>query len=69
MSDGIYVLGVVVAPGRGAGSPAQSVSAGGAGEWKQVQSRGTARRAQQPQKSARAGVSDASGFTRPGAQS
>eukprot|EP00969_Alexandrium_andersonii_P348588 15413890-Alexandrium_andersonii.AAC.1 len=52
--------------GRGAGSPAQPASTGGAGEWRQVQSKGTARRAQRPQKSLRTGVSDASGFAQPG---
>eukprot|EP00969_Alexandrium_andersonii_P034626 1515054-Alexandrium_andersonii.AAC.1 len=58
-----------MAPGRGAGSLAQPSSNGEAGEWKKVQSRGAARRAQQPQKSVRTGVSDAPGFARPGAQS
>eukprot|EP00969_Alexandrium_andersonii_P210764 9309124-Alexandrium_andersonii.AAC.1 len=30
-SDGVYVSGVLMAPGRGAGSPAQPASTGGAG--------------------------------------
>eukprot|EP00969_Alexandrium_andersonii_P319448 14111683-Alexandrium_andersonii.AAC.1 len=45
----------MMAPGRGAGSLATPVSTRGAGEWKQVQGRGAAWRAQQPQKSVRTG--------------
>eukprot|EP00969_Alexandrium_andersonii_P129803 5737807-Alexandrium_andersonii.AAC.1 len=41
-----------MAPARGAGSPAQSVCIGGDGERMQVRGKGTARRAQLPQKSA-----------------
>eukprot|EP00969_Alexandrium_andersonii_P168946 7467072-Alexandrium_andersonii.AAC.1 len=41
-----------MAPARGAGSPAQSVCTGGDGERMHVQSKGAARRAQLPQKSA-----------------
>eukprot|EP00969_Alexandrium_andersonii_P212162 9369438-Alexandrium_andersonii.AAC.1 len=57
-----------MAPARGVNSPAQPACAGGGGEWAQVQSKGTVRRAKLPQKSARTDVSAASGFTRPGAQ-
>eukprot|EP00969_Alexandrium_andersonii_P097320 4295519-Alexandrium_andersonii.AAC.1 len=51
-----------MAPPRGAGSHAKSVPTGAAGEWRQVQSKGAARRAQRPQKSALAGGAAASGF-------
>eukprot|EP00969_Alexandrium_andersonii_P092311 4075743-Alexandrium_andersonii.AAC.1 len=44
----VDVLGILMAP-RGASSPANSVTAGVAGEWRQVQSKGTARRLKQPQ--------------------
>eukprot|EP00969_Alexandrium_andersonii_P177536 7850808-Alexandrium_andersonii.AAC.1 len=56
-SSGIFVLGVLMAPARGVNSPAQPVCAGGDGEWTQVQSKGTARWAKLPQKSARTEVS------------
>eukprot|EP00969_Alexandrium_andersonii_P247121 10921096-Alexandrium_andersonii.AAC.1 len=59
-SDGVYVLGVLTAPARGANSLAQSAGADGNGEWTQAQSRGAAQRGRQPQKSARADVSVAS---------
>eukprot|EP00969_Alexandrium_andersonii_P019201 838399-Alexandrium_andersonii.AAC.1 len=50
--NGIYALGILTTPARGANSLAQSVGTDGDGEWAQVQSRGTARRVHQPQKSA-----------------
>eukprot|EP00969_Alexandrium_andersonii_P277379 12261216-Alexandrium_andersonii.AAC.1 len=51
-----------MAPARGARPPAQSAPTGGAGEWTQAQRKGTVRRAQLPQKSARAEVAVESGF-------
>eukprot|EP00969_Alexandrium_andersonii_P263229 11635969-Alexandrium_andersonii.AAC.1 len=33
-SDGVYALGILMVPSRGAGSPAQSALTGEAGEWK-----------------------------------
>eukprot|EP00969_Alexandrium_andersonii_P089726 3962398-Alexandrium_andersonii.AAC.1 len=57
-----------MAPAWGANSPAQPACAGRAGEWMQVPGKGTARRTQLRQKSARTDVSAASGFARPGSQ-
>eukprot|EP00969_Alexandrium_andersonii_P016248 711371-Alexandrium_andersonii.AAC.1 len=58
-----------MAPSRAGSSPAKPESTGGAGEWRLVQGRRAARRAQQPLKSVRTDDAAASGFARPGAQS
>ena len=67
-SDGIYVLDVLMAPGRAGATPAKSAPADGGGEWKQVQSKRTAWRTQQPLKSVGSGSAPGSGFARQGAQ-
>eukprot|EP00969_Alexandrium_andersonii_P017229 753556-Alexandrium_andersonii.AAC.1 len=58
-----------MAPSRAMSSSAKPVSTGGAGEWKQAQSRSTARRTRQPLKSLCTDGSAVSGFAQLGAQS
>ena len=67
-ADGIYVLDVLMAPGRAGSSPTQSETSDVGGEWKQVQSKRTAWRTQRPLQSSGVGGSQGSGFTRQGAQ-
>ena len=67
-ADGIYVLDVLMAPGRAGSTPTQSETSGVGGEWKQVQSKRTAWRTPRPPQSSGGGASQSSGFTRQGAQ-